>query len=150
MLSVAERAGNFKEVVTGFDEDSVYLESQRCMTCGSRAIIEVVEECRLCQACERNCPQKAISIKPFKTAEPYVKIAIHWKRLPPWIGTDGSALGGALTSTTMRAIKVMIQSLLRTEDLMPLSYASVTMPSNVALTIWIHRWYQDKRTDGSP
>jgi len=92
MLSVAERAGNFKEVVTGFDEDSVYLESQRCMTCGSRAIIEVVEECRLCQACERNCPQKAISIKPVKTAEPYVKIADSLEEIAAWIGTDGSAL----------------------------------------------------------
>jgi NADPH-dependent glutamate synthase beta subunit-like oxidoreductase/NAD-dependent dihydropyrimidine dehydrogenase PreA subunit len=88
LLSVDERRRNFREVATGFDEDMAYDESRQCMTCGSRAVINTVEECRLCQACERNCPQKAASIGPVKTGEPYVKIADSWEEIARWIGTD--------------------------------------------------------------
>jgi len=54
---------NFKEIKCGFDEDSASYEAERCMTCGSRPVIEYVDECRLCLSCERNCPVKAISNK---------------------------------------------------------------------------------------
>ena len=42
LLSTDERAKTFREVAIGFDEDMAYLESQRCMTCGSRAVINFV------------------------------------------------------------------------------------------------------------
>jgi len=92
LLSINERATTFKEVATGFDEDMAYLESQRCMTCGSRAVINFVEECRLCQACERICPQKAVSISPAKVVAPFVRIADSWDEIAAWIGTDAEAL----------------------------------------------------------
>ena len=95
-LSVSERIRNFREVATGFDEDLAYMESQRCMTCGSRAVINVVEECRLCQACERNCPQKAASIRPAKVGAPFVRIADSLEEIAAWIGTDAEALRHAL------------------------------------------------------
>jgi NADPH-dependent glutamate synthase beta subunit-like oxidoreductase len=92
MLPVAERIKNFREVSTGFDEDTAYVESQRCMTCGSRAMIKVVEECRLCQACERNCPQKAASIRPAKVGAPFVRIADSLEEIAAWMGTDAEPL----------------------------------------------------------
>ena len=78
----------FAEVRMGFDEDTAYLESRRCMTCGSRAVINTIEECRLCQACERVCPQKALAILPAKKVEPLVKIAGSWGEIAEWIGVD--------------------------------------------------------------
>ena len=81
VLPLDERVKNFREVTTGFDEEMAYEESLRCMTCGSRAVINPVEECRLCQACERNCPQKAVSLQPAKTANPYIRIADTWEEI---------------------------------------------------------------------
>ncbi len=70
VFPVSERSANFIEVNQAFDEDLTYLESQRCMTCGSRAIITYVDECQLCNHCELDCPQKAIYVSPDKTAMP--------------------------------------------------------------------------------
>jgi NADPH-dependent glutamate synthase beta subunit-like oxidoreductase len=92
LLSVDQRTINFTEVKIGFDEEMAYEESLRCMTCGSRAVINPVEECRLCQACERNCPQKAVSIRPTKTMSPYVRIANSWEEIAVWIGTNSKVL----------------------------------------------------------
>ena len=92
LLPVDQRIGNFKEVATGFDEEMAYEESLRCMTCGSRAVINPVEECRLCQACERNCPQKAASIRPAKTVSPFIRIADTLDEIAEWIGTDSGVL----------------------------------------------------------
>jgi NADPH-dependent glutamate synthase beta subunit-like oxidoreductase len=92
LLPVDRRTRNFKEVVIGFDEEMTYQESRRCMTCGSRAVINPVEECRLCQACERNCPQKAASIQPAKTANPFIRIADSWDDIATWIGADAGVL----------------------------------------------------------
>jgi NADPH-dependent glutamate synthase beta subunit-like oxidoreductase len=92
VLAVGERRGSFREVTAGFDEDTAYLEAQRCMTCGSRAIINPAEECRLCQSCERNCPQKAASIKPVRTGTPYVRITDSWEEIAQWVGVDAENL----------------------------------------------------------
>jgi NADPH-dependent glutamate synthase beta subunit-like oxidoreductase len=70
VLSVGERAGNFTEVAMGFDEDAANREAQRCMTCGSRAVISYVDDCMLCLHCEHYCPQKAIFVSPEKKAVP--------------------------------------------------------------------------------
>jgi NADPH-dependent glutamate synthase beta subunit-like oxidoreductase len=69
-LPVGQRSRNFKEVKIGFNEDGAHLEAQRCMTCGSRAVIKYVEDCQLCLYCERDCPQKAIYVSPEKKEEP--------------------------------------------------------------------------------
>ena len=92
LLPADQRVGNFKEIATGFDEEMAYEESLRCMTCGSRAVINPVEECRLCQACERNCPQKAVSIRPAKTVNPFIRIADTLDEIAEWIGTDSGVL----------------------------------------------------------
>ena len=70
LLPVSERAGNFREVKIGFTEDAANLEAQRCMTCGSRAVITYPEDCMLCLYCERDCPVRAIYVSPEKTARP--------------------------------------------------------------------------------
>jgi NADPH-dependent glutamate synthase beta subunit-like oxidoreductase len=70
LLPVKDRNGNFKEVKMGFKEDTANLEAQRCMTCGSRAIISYVDDCQLCLYCERDCPQKAIYVSPEKKVIP--------------------------------------------------------------------------------
>ncbi len=69
-LSVKERAGGFKEIKQGLDEDAADREAQRCMTCGSRAVISYVDECMLCLHCEHYCPQKAIYVSPDKRVAP--------------------------------------------------------------------------------
>ena len=92
VLPLDERVKNFREVTAGFDEEMAYEESLRCMTCGSRAVINPVEECRLCQACERNCPQKAVSLQPAKTANPYIRIADTWEEIAQWMGVDPNSL----------------------------------------------------------
>jgi NADPH-dependent glutamate synthase beta subunit-like oxidoreductase len=83
---------NFKEIKCGFDEDLASYEAERCMTCGSRPVIEYVDECRLCLSCERNCPIKAISTKPTKSIPPLVKITDSWDEMAEWIGADPTRL----------------------------------------------------------
>jgi len=70
VLPVGERSSGFSEIKATFDEDTAGLEVQRCMTCGSRATIDYVEDCMLCYFCEQDCPQKAIYVSPDKTAMP--------------------------------------------------------------------------------
>lgn len=74
ILPVAQRVRNFKEVRTGFSEDSINLESRRCMTCGSKAVIKYVDDCMLCDFCELDCPQKAIYVSPVKSGP----VAVSW------------------------------------------------------------------------
>ena len=71
-LAAAERAGSFAEIRQVFDEDTADRESQRCMTCGSRAIISYVDDCMLCLHCEHYCPQKAIFVSPEKKVMPLI------------------------------------------------------------------------------
>jgi NADPH-dependent glutamate synthase beta subunit-like oxidoreductase len=72
LLPVGERGKNFREVKAGFSEDTARVEAQRCMTCGSRAVITYPEDCMLCLYCERDCPVHAIYVSPEKTARPMV------------------------------------------------------------------------------
>jgi len=71
-LAVSERQKNFKEVSKEFSEDKAHLEAQRCMTCGSRAVISYPDECQICLFCERDCPQKAIHVSPEKKIMPLI------------------------------------------------------------------------------
>jgi NADPH-dependent glutamate synthase beta subunit-like oxidoreductase len=71
-LTAKQRGGNFKEIKQGFDEDAADREAERCMTCGSRAVISYVDECMLCLHCEHYCPQKAIYVSPEKRVAPLI------------------------------------------------------------------------------
>lgn len=57
-----------------FDENTAKLEAQRCMTCGSRSVITYPQDCMVCLYCERDCPQKAITVTPDRPG----------KRIAPW------------------------------------------------------------------
>ncbi len=69
-LPVGDRERTFDEVKCGFSDDTARLEAQRCMTCGSRAIIAYPEDCQMCLFCERDCPTKAIYVSPDKKEIP--------------------------------------------------------------------------------
>jgi NADPH-dependent glutamate synthase beta subunit-like oxidoreductase len=75
LLPVNTRKGNFKEVNAGFNDDTARLEAQRCMTCGSRAIITYPEECMACDSCELDCPQKAIYVDPKR----HMPLMVGWR-----------------------------------------------------------------------
>lgn len=68
-IPVEQRAGSFLEVKTGFDEVMAIEEVQRCMTCGSKAVI-FYEDCMTCFKCELECPYQAINVHPFKEELP--------------------------------------------------------------------------------
>jgi NADPH-dependent glutamate synthase beta subunit-like oxidoreductase len=70
LLPLEQRSGNFEEIKMGFDSDIAHLEAQRCMTCGSRAVITYPDDCQLCLFCERDCPQRAIYVSPEKKVLP--------------------------------------------------------------------------------
>jgi len=70
ILPFNQRSRNFKEVKMGINADAMALEAQRCMTCGSRAIITYPDDCQLCLFCERDCPQKAIYVSPERKVLP--------------------------------------------------------------------------------
>ena len=57
-----------------FTETEARLEAQRCMTCGSRSEIVYPEDCMVCLYCERDCPQRAITVTPDRPG----------KRIAPW------------------------------------------------------------------
>lgn len=69
-----ERKGNFREIKAGFNEEQAIKEAHRCMTCGSRAVITYLDDCMLCDACEVDCPQKAIYVSPLKCG----KLTVAW------------------------------------------------------------------------
>lgn len=70
LLPVNQGACNFKEVKAASNPRTVILESQRCMTCGSRAVIKYPYDCQLCLFCERDCPVKAIYVSPERKIAP--------------------------------------------------------------------------------
>jgi NADPH-dependent glutamate synthase beta subunit-like oxidoreductase/NAD-dependent dihydropyrimidine dehydrogenase PreA subunit len=70
LLPVDQRAGNFEEIKAAFNLRTVILESQRCMTCGSKAVIKYPDDCQLCLFCERDCPVKAIYVSPERKVTP--------------------------------------------------------------------------------
>ncbi len=45
-------------------------ESNRCLTCGSKARIAYTDDCMTCFACELNCPADAIFVSPIKEEWP--------------------------------------------------------------------------------
>lgn len=92
LMSVDNIAGNFEEVKLGFNEDTAKQEVQRCLTCGSRAILNYVDDCRICKSCEINCPVHAIYVAPVKKIEPHVKISDSWDEIAKWMEADPQVL----------------------------------------------------------
>lgn len=54
--------GNFQEVLLPFTLKQARMESERCLTCGSRSRIAYVDDCQVCRLCEHYCPTDAIDI----------------------------------------------------------------------------------------
>jgi len=75
LLPVDERHGNFKEVEIGFSEDAMMLESRRCMTCGSKAVVKYAIDCTACDGCELDCPQDAI----YVSIERHEPLMVGWR-----------------------------------------------------------------------
>jgi NAD-dependent dihydropyrimidine dehydrogenase PreA subunit len=50
----------------GFAFEEMMVESQRCMTCGSKAFAAYRDDCMNCYTCEMVCPEGAIVVHPFK------------------------------------------------------------------------------------
>jgi NADPH-dependent glutamate synthase beta subunit-like oxidoreductase len=69
-LPVNERLNNFAEVIAGLGGDIARIEAQRCMTCGSKAVVKYTDDCQLCLACEQACPTKAVYVSPEKKILP--------------------------------------------------------------------------------
>jgi len=74
VIPIDRRSGSFTELKPGFSEDAARQEARRCTTCGSRPIIKYVEDCMLCDACELDCPEKAIYVAPIK----YSPLMVGW------------------------------------------------------------------------
>jgi NADPH-dependent glutamate synthase beta subunit-like oxidoreductase len=64
LLPVDQRKSNFNEIKMGFGKETAEQEERRCMACGSRAFIKYLEDCMTCYSCERDCPEKAITVSP--------------------------------------------------------------------------------------
>jgi NAD-dependent dihydropyrimidine dehydrogenase PreA subunit len=50
----------------GFAFEEMMVESQRCMTCGSKAFAAYKDDCMNCYTCEMACPEGAVVVHPFK------------------------------------------------------------------------------------
>ena len=57
-----------------------------------RRAVAALRRSQQCGACERNCPQKAASIRPAMIGAPLVKIADSWEEIAAWIGVDAETL----------------------------------------------------------
>jgi fumarate reductase flavoprotein subunit len=57
-----------------------------------RAVINYVDDCRMCKFCEDSCPVNAIYPKPVGKVEPHVKISDSWEEIAGWMGADPKIL----------------------------------------------------------
>ena len=61
-LPAEERKTNFQGTILTLDSKQAHMESERCLTCGSRPKIAYFDDCQVCRLCEHYCPTDAISI----------------------------------------------------------------------------------------
>jgi NADPH-dependent glutamate synthase beta subunit-like oxidoreductase len=61
-VPAAERKVNFNETVLPLSWKQAHMESERCLTCGSRSKIAYLDDCQVCRLCEHYCPTDAIDI----------------------------------------------------------------------------------------
>jgi len=71
-LSPEDRKTNFQDTVLSLSWNEARMESTRCLTCGSRAVITHVDDCQTCWLCHAYCPVEAITISPVKYVRPMV------------------------------------------------------------------------------
>lgn len=64
------RATPFLELYGGLDLAGALAEANRCLTCGSSALIAHRDDCMTCFGCELYCPEDAIRVSPVKEAWP--------------------------------------------------------------------------------
>ncbi len=57
-----ERSKNFNETIIPLTPEQVQMESERCLTCGSKSRIAYLDECQVCRLCQHYCPADAIDI----------------------------------------------------------------------------------------
>jgi NADPH-dependent glutamate synthase beta subunit-like oxidoreductase len=69
-VPVADRQGNFNDTLCGFSWDEASQEAERCLTCGSKATINFVADCQICNLCGHYCPVDAITVTDEKTFPP--------------------------------------------------------------------------------
>ena len=58
--------GNFAELHGGLSLPALLAESNRCLTCGSKAVLEYTDDCMTCFSCEIYCPENAVYVNPIK------------------------------------------------------------------------------------
>lgn len=61
-LPADERKTSFQGTILSLDSKQAHMESERCLTCGSRSKIAYFDDCQVCRLCEHYCPTDAISI----------------------------------------------------------------------------------------
>lgn len=61
-LPAEERKTHFHEAVLPLTWKQAHMESERCLTCGSRSKIAYLDDCMACRLCEHYCPTDAIDI----------------------------------------------------------------------------------------
>ncbi|MBW1806344.1 MAG: FAD-dependent oxidoreductase, partial [Deltaproteobacteria bacterium] len=62
-LPAEERKANFNGTILPLSWKQARMESERCLTCGSRSKIAYVDDCQVCRLCEHYCPTDAIEIR---------------------------------------------------------------------------------------
>ena len=61
-VQVDERKTSFHEAILPLSWKQAHMESERCLTCGSRSKIAYLDDCMACRLCEHYCPTDAIDI----------------------------------------------------------------------------------------
>jgi NADPH-dependent glutamate synthase beta subunit-like oxidoreductase len=67
---VAQNKSSFSGTFCGFNWDEANQEAERCLTCGSKATINYVADCQICNLCGHYCPVDAITLTEEKTFPP--------------------------------------------------------------------------------
>ena len=96
MLPIEKTSGNFREIKLGIDDLLASQEVQRCLTCGSRPVIDI-DKCKMCMTCQTGCPEKALSAVPIKKVQPSGKICHSLKEAAEWMGIRTEALEETVT-----------------------------------------------------
>ncbi len=61
-LEVSDRVKGFRETMQPLSANEARMESERCLTCGSRSKIAYMDDCQVCRLCQHYCPTDAIEI----------------------------------------------------------------------------------------
>ncbi|MFC1892188.1 FAD-dependent oxidoreductase, partial [Thermodesulfobacteriota bacterium] len=59
-----ERKIDFQETMLPLGWYEAHMESDRCLTCGSRSAVTYLADCQACTLCEHYCPTDAITVVP--------------------------------------------------------------------------------------